>query len=550
MYGKITAVAAVVAVAAGALFAGSAIKRDLEIKKFVGAMPLERKIGQMMMVGVPGTKMSPRAQALIERIAPGGIILFGYNLSDRARTAAFIAGLQGAALDARVIPLFVSIDQEGGRVRRIVDGVTQFPGNMPMGVVNDAGLVLRAARILGTELRLMGVNMNLAPALDVNNNPENPVINTRSFGSDPAVVAAMGRAYIQGLQGARCMAVGKHFPGHGDTGSDSHHVLPVIHYGMEHLRKVELPPFATAIEEDVSGIMSVHISYPSILEEGVPATLSPKILTDLLRKEMGHRGLVLTDDMEMNAVSRLMDIGEAAVRSIEAGTDIVLISTSGESIERIQKAVLEAVAGGRLGESRIDESVRRIVEAKLRYSIMELASGNARTAAPAYSVHDLEVLEEGPALNSELSRRALYYHGSGLFAPEEGSFEAAYIVTASPVLRRELVERPVPGLVVLGDTAELASALRNKAAHSRLVYLHVDRPEPEILSRISLLRDMRNTRLFIISTGNPFPVAAISPLPPTLFSFSNTDESLKAVAACLRGEFAPRTDVNVYLGIR
>jgi len=552
MYRKIMVVAVAAGVAAAALFVGTAMKRNADIKKLVGAMRLEQKIGQMMMVGVPGAKMSPEARAILERFAPGGVIFFGYNITDRDGTAGFIADLQKTALESRTPPLFISIDQEGGRVRRIVNGVTQFPGNMPMGVVNDPDLAYRAARILGTELRLMGVNMNLAPALDVNNNPENPVINTRSFGSDPAVVASVGRAYIRGLQEARCMAVGKHFPGHGDTDSDSHHVLPVIAYGMEHLEKVELPPFAAAIDEKVSAIMSAHISYPSILGGDMPATLSRAMLTDLLRTKMGHRGLVITDDMEMNAVSKLMDIGEAAVRSIEAGSDIILISTSGKSVEKIHGAISAAVAGGRLDVARIDESVRRIVEAKLRYSILKIDSGNALPAVAAYSGRELAALSEGASINRELSRRALYYHGPGPFIPAagEGAFGARYIVAASPVLRRELVEKPVPGLVLLGNTGELAAALARSGPERTLVYLHVDRPEQGILSEMARLRDMKNVRLVVLATGNPFPVAAVSPLPPVLFSFSNTDESLRQVAACLRGEFVPRTDVNVHLGIR
>ncbi len=552
MYRKIIAMVVVAGIVAGGLVAASMIKREAEINAMLKEMSPRRKIGQMMMVGVPGTEMTPAARSMIENFAPGGIILFGYNLSSRDKTAAFIADMQKAAIQTEGIPLFISIDQEGGRVRRIIDGVTQFPGNMPLGVVNDTDLAYRAARILGIELRMMGVNMNLAPAVDVNNNPENPVINTRSFGSDPAVVAAMGRAYIRGLQESRCMAVGKHFPGHGDTDSDSHHVLPVINYGLEHLKKVELPPFAAAIDENVSAIMSAHISYPSILGDDAPATLSEKMLRGLLREEMGHKGLVITDDMEMNAVSKIMDIGEAAVRSVEAGTDIILISTCGQSVARIHAALEKAVSEGRLSEKRIDESLRRIIAAKECFSIMKSDSGRARIAKAEYSKGELESLVEAEVINRELSRRALYYHGAGPFtaAGDEGRYAASYIVTASPVMRRELIERPVRGLLVLENTSELPADLGRGENGRQPVYLHVDRPEPAILAELVRIRDMPGVSLVVLCTGNPFPVAALMPLPPVLFSFSNTEESQRQVVACLRGEFRPRTEVNVYLGIR
>ena len=240
------------------------------------------------------------------------------------------------------------------------------------------------------------------------------------------------------------------------------------------------------------------------------------------------------------------------MRSIEAGSDIILVSTSGKSVEKIHNAISDAVAGGRLDMDRIDQSVCRIVEAKLRYSILKMESGAVLPAGAAYSERELAALSEGPSINRELSRRALYYYGPGPFVPaaKENEFGARYIVTASPVLRRELVEQPVPGLVLLGNTGDLAAALAQSGPERTLVYLHIDRPEPGILSEMARLRDVKNMRLVVLSTGNPFPVAAVSPLPPVLFSFSNTDESLRQVAACLRGEFVPRTDVNVRLGIR
>lgn len=229
-----------------------------EVIPVVEKMTIEQKIGQMLMPAVPGSKIGTASRNIVKDFMPGGIILFGFNLENRQQTARFIEELQAASMQHSGIPLYISIDQEGGRVKRIRDGVTQFPGNLAFGVADDKKLMYTAARVTGLQLRLMGVNMNLAPVLDVNNNPLNPVINLRSFGSEPEIVSRMGVSYIKGLQDGRCIAVGKHFPGHGDTDRDSHHTLPVISYDMKRLKKVELAPFRKAIDAGVEGIMTAQ----------------------------------------------------------------------------------------------------------------------------------------------------------------------------------------------------------------------------------------------------------------------------------------------------
>ena len=199
------------------------------VQNIVKNMSIEEKIGQLLMIGVPGTAINKSSRELIASYRPGGLILFGYNYRTTEQLKKLNNSLQNYASGKKSLPMFISIDQEGGRVRRITgQGVTQFPGNMAAGSANDPLLTYRWARILGIQLRRLGVNMNLAPDVDVNNNPDNPVINTRSFGSDPEIVARHGRAYVKGLQKGGVMAVAKHFPGHGDTSADSHKTLPVI----------------------------------------------------------------------------------------------------------------------------------------------------------------------------------------------------------------------------------------------------------------------------------------------------------------------------------
>lgn len=525
-------------------------KRDADALVVLEKMDISRKIGQMMIVGIPGAGHSQEAAKIVTHGYIGGVVLFGYNLSTKAKNLQFFEALQEDAMRSSGIPLFISIDQEGGRVLRITDGVTQFPGNMALGVGNDPGITGKLSRILGMQLRECGVNMNLGPVIDVNNNSENPVINTRSFGSQASVVAAMGVSYIKGLQGARCVAVGKHFPGHGDTNKDSHLILPVIDYGWERLRSIELIPFRKAIGAGVEAIMTAHIAYPRVLGSNMPATLSREMLTELLRNEMGFDGLIITDDMEMAAVSSSIDLGEAAVRSVEAGADIVLTSASGRSIARIFTALKAAAGSGRLSMERIDRSVLRILEVKLRYAIMEYEDGRVRAARPRYSGSDLRLLEQAEEVNRIASRNALYLHAPSIKWPiGTGADTRRIFYTDTPRMKEELR--------TLGDwctVAESEGRLKSLIARGKkgvtIVYYHLDKPFGGPLRRIAELSRRNDITLVVVSTDNPFPLAKLRELPSTLFTFSNTRESLRQALACLRGEFTPQRTINLYMGMQ
>jgi len=238
---------------------------------------------------VPGPIRSHKpVKSLIEKYNPADHT-FGFNISNKNDTARFINDMQKSPWILQAFP-FHFYRPGGRRVFRILDGITQFPGAMATGAADDKDLTYKAAMALGMQLRLMGVNMNLTPVLDVNNNPNNPVINTRSFGSNPLSVAYLGVAYILGLQRAMCIAVGKHFPGHGDTNDDSHFTLPVISYNLDRLRSIEFLPFIEAIKNGVECIMTAHIAYPSIMQNKEPATVSKLFLTDILRTEMKFEG--------------------------------------------------------------------------------------------------------------------------------------------------------------------------------------------------------------------------------------------------------------------
>jgi len=266
-------------------------------------------------------------------------------------------------------------------------GYTEWPSHMALGATGDPKNARLVAAALGRELLAVGINMDLAPVLDVNSNPRNPVIGTRSFGSDPQRVAAFGVAFIAGLQDVGVMAVGKHFPGHGDTGIDSHVSLPVVAHDRVRLEAVEFLPFRAAIEAGVAGIMSAHVTFPAVdPTPGLPATLSARVMTGLLRDEMGYDGLLLTDSLEMGALAQSgYPVPAAAVASLAAGADLLCISHGFAVHRQVHAALVQAIEQGEIPMARLDAAVRRILKAKGQYGLLDDSSNvtQARGQGPA-----------------------------------------------------------------------------------------------------------------------------------------------------------------------
>ncbi|MGM0437372.1 MAG: beta-N-acetylhexosaminidase [Bacillota bacterium] len=337
----------------------------MKMNEIIETMSIEEKVGQLFQVGFTDIKVNEEIKDMIKNYHIGGVIYFSRNIKNPEQVVNLSKNLQSLSINSgRNIPLFISIDQEGGTVTRL-KGTTHFPGNMTLGATRNKKLVKKAAKATGNELKNLGINMNLAPVLDINNNSNNPVIGVRSFGGDEKLVAKLGSEYIKSLQGESVIACAKHFPGHGDTDTDSHLNLPVINHSRDRLNNIELIPFKEAIKIGVDSIMTAHIYFPTIEKEiGVPATLSRKVLTGLLREELGYDGLIITDCMEMNAISDSYGTVEGAVRSIVAGSDIVLISHSYEKQKKAIKATIAAVKANRISEKRINESLNRILKLK------------------------------------------------------------------------------------------------------------------------------------------------------------------------------------------
>jgi beta-N-acetylhexosaminidase len=325
---------------------------------------LRHRIGQLLIAGFDGQRVPVELKALAREFGLGGVILFARNIAEPEQVADMC--FEASQLTPEM-PAWVSIDQEGGRVARLKAPFTEWPPMATLGRSADAALAERFARALAVEMKAVGVTLDFAPVLDVHTNPKNPIIGDRALAEQAEDVARLGAAIIRGLQSEGIAACGKHFPGHGDTSADSHLELPLIEHPIERLRGVEFVPFRAAIEAQVATIMTAHLLMPAF-DDTRPATLSKRIVTGLLRNELGYAGVILSDDLEMKAIARDYTVPDAAVLAVEAGCDGVLIcsgdwQTQGAAIE----ALIHAVEDQRLSLTLVDDALRRQELAKERF---------------------------------------------------------------------------------------------------------------------------------------------------------------------------------------
>ena len=335
------------------------------VQKTLNQMTLEEKISQMISCRFSGhfynldSPVVQRLESLVKEQKVGGLIIFG----GEAFEAAYLINKLQEKSD---IPLLIASDLERGLGNQI-DGATLFPPLMSIGAAGSEELAFGMGQVTAREARAVGIHVTYAPVVDVNSNPLNPIINTRSIGEDPKLVSRLASAFIRGCQGNGLIATAKHFPGHGDTDVDSHTELPVVDKDLESLNQVELLPFKKAIEAGVQAVMTAHLQVPALdSTSDLPATLSPLIITELLREKLGFNGLIVTDAMEMGGVMTLYSSEEAAVKAVKAGVDCLLLPLE---TEKVIEALVKEVRSGGISESRIDLSIRRILRAKARLGL-------------------------------------------------------------------------------------------------------------------------------------------------------------------------------------
>lgn len=329
---------------------------------------LEKKVAQLFVVGMPGKVLSAQEQKIIERIGPGGYVLFKHNIESVDQVVALNNSLLKSADRGawRALPAWITVDQEGGRVQRIREPGTIWPPAKLLGQLNSPKTAYEAGFAMGAEVQALGFNVNYAPVLDVPDDWNNPALGDRCFSTDPEIVASIGSAFLRGMQRTGVLAVAKHFGGHGGVNVDSHLDLPVCKRSLQELRDKDWVPFRRAIRARVEGVMTAHVVYPDIDPER-PATLSRRVLQDHLRKELRFSKLVFSDDMGMGAISQKYSLEEAVFLAIEAGCDQVLLCHNFDELESVWVSIVRAFESGALPKQKLDEALERITTAKQKW---------------------------------------------------------------------------------------------------------------------------------------------------------------------------------------
>ncbi len=524
-------------------------------------LSLRDKVAQMLMPSVLGN-FSPvgsrgwdRITRLVEQDHVGGILM---SVGSPTEVASKLNALQKLSK----LPLIVSADLETGAGFRFhgaiqmpgtipLGGATEFPYLMAVGATGDAHLAYEMGAITAEEGRAIGVQIPFAPVLDVNDNPKNPIINVRSFGGDPNEVGRLGCAFVRGMQDHGVIATGKHFPGHGDTNIDTHLALPVIHFDRAHLDSIELKPFQMAIDSGIGAIMSAHIAVPA-LNGGTddPATLSKDVLTGLLRNQMGFRGLVFTDAMDMGAITRRYPGGEAAVRAVLAGADVLIQPLSTETD---LDAIVEAVENGRIPESVVDSAVLRILRAKHELGLdrkrtVDLEAIPSVVGIPAHQEVAAEIARKSITLlrnrkhllplRGTRSARVLsitYRRPSDVLAGRyfDGRLRATY-----PRLVTVDLNEDTPAAVYSGLVRQARrSALVVVSTYVTAVSYHGSVALPKETSRFIERLHRLGVPHIVVTFGNPYLISEFPDVQAYMLAWSGSRESQVAAADALFGAF-------------
>jgi beta-N-acetylhexosaminidase len=466
---------------------------------------LDRLAAACLQPSFPGHVVPDWVARWLER-GLGGITLFAYNVGDTEQLAELTA-----ALRAERPELLISIDEEGGDVTRLeAEHGSSYPGNLALGAVDDVALTKKVAGAIAAELASAGVNLNLAPVADTNTNPRNPVIGVRSFGSDPELVARHVSAFVTGTQRQGVAACAKHFPGHGDTAADSHRELPVVGGDLGGA----LLPFRAAVDAGVQAMMVGHLLVPAL--DDVPATLSRPISTELLRGELGFKGLLVTDALEMAAVSETFGLEEAAVRALMAGSDSLGLGHDlhEEAVERVHAAIVGAVRSGRLAEERLAEAAERVA-ALCRWASPTSAGAAGRSAGAEAARRALQLSGEAAAAGPIL---VLDLRPEANIAAGEATYGLADVAPDAVSVQLQEAPRDLAALLARHDGRRLVVVARDAGRHAW---------QEQALAEAAALRP----DLVVVETGLP------SGRPeswPTIFTFGAGRANLEAAAAVLR----------------
>jgi beta-N-acetylhexosaminidase len=530
----------------------------MSVDSWLAKLSLEDKVAQLVVPRPRNLELPPEHYA--DAFGAGGIIVHRDVYENPAQMAGYIARAQRAALARNGVPLLICCDHEGGHIRFMRSVATAVPPNMALGAAGDPQMAAKAATLLSRELLAVGVNWTLAPVADVNVNPRNPVIGTRSFGDDPEMVSAYAAAAVRAYQSAGLLACAKHFPGHGDTDVDSHVGLPRLSQDRERLMRVELAPFRAAIEAGVGSVMTAHILVETFDPEWI-GTLSPAILTDLLRNEMGHQGIIVTDALEMAGVADLLPEPDAAIESVRAGADVLLTGRDPTGNQQVFEALVKAVRSGRVPAERFDAAVRNVLAAKAQY-IGEAVPDPARAEKEVGTAeHRQQALD--------LARRTITVvrdNASLLPLPRD---RGERLVVLSPLgSRHTMMEKWTLGASVLGEEVEARAPgavvgeieypvtvrqrgdLRRALAAAEIVVVGSLNAivDPDQVAFLEWVRETaRDARLLVVGMRTPYDILAVPWLETYVCAYSSVEPSIVALVEVLFGEQAARGRLPVRL---
>jgi beta-N-acetylhexosaminidase len=508
--------------------------------RLLAAMSPAARAGQLMSVAFHGTTITPALEAMIRGRSVGGVILYAENFDgEAAKLKALTAELSRIAAEAKTVPLFFSIDQEGGSVVRISRGATILPGNMALAATPDpADSVRKAAAITARDLRTVGVNFELGPDADVNNESRNPIILNRSFGSDPQRVANLVRVAVQAYTDAGFLCCAKHFPGHGATTTDSHTGLPLLDVDRARLDTVELVPFRAAIAAGVPAIMSAHIEIPALdPTPGLPVTLSPRVMTDLVRTQLGFGGLLITDDLEMGALTQTRGQAQAGYDAFAAGADYLLFRFDESAQTQAHDQLTRAMTSGALAMSRVETSVRRILAIKERFGILDAAAPSGTPGSSA----DRATADELARLSITVLRAGGLPLRGRIFVASPRNPDIA-LVQDQPTLGDVLGQR-LPGV-----TAQTISLSPNQAEIDRAVSAArgadvavlgaadlFSYPQQAVLAKAL----QAVTPTVLVSLRSPYDILSAPAVAGYVCAYTGREPTLRALADVLSGARAP-----------
>ncbi len=505
-------------------------------------MTLRQKIGQLIFTGFPSTTPSEEFIRLVEEYKVGNVILFSYNITGAPQVRQLCRELQKLIGEYTGNPAFISMDQEGGMVVRLPRDCTNVPGAMAVAATNEPKNAYAAGEITGRELRALGININLAPTVDVNSNPANPVIGVRSYGDNPQDVSTYGIEMMRGLNSGGVMAVLKHFPGHGDTAVDSHLALPKVDKSLEELEQTHLLPFQNAINSGAEAVMTSHILFPQIEKQNKPATLSKTIITGLLKEHLGFRGLVLTDCLEMNAIKEHYGTARGALEAIKAGADMVFISHSADMVEEAVKLIEAAVHSGELPMERLEEAVVKVLKFKEKYA--QDNSRNMDLSVVGCTAHRTEAARISSASIALVRDRRKQLPVSGKNVLFVGC-HASHITNVMSLIDKGfnfpdfMAEKFGGEGLLIGtvpqpeDMERVLSAAKGKDAVVFGTYNgHLFKGQLEILNRLCREHD----NVIAVALRNPYDIGAIDEQTAAIATYEYTPLSLETLVKVLKGE--------------